>query len=330
MSRSTENTPNSSGEHNPGGWIRLEELVRKLSVTGRSREPSELREFWQRYRSATSRLARLQAEDPTGEEAFYLNRLVASAHGVLYRDRSRSSGWRSLGAFFLRGWPALVREHAPWIALSAGLFAIGGLIGAFYGAHSAGFVGMIASPDVLSAIDRGEMWTHGILSVQPAASSFIFSNNASVAIVAFALGVTAGLGTAWILLSNGVALGALAVAVDGANMSAEFWGFVVAHGVLELPAIFIAGAAGLILGHGMLFPRDRTRSRATRDAARVAVRLLAGCAPLLLVAAAIEAYVSPVSLSLSGKLAIAAAVAACLGAYVALPRQTRFSERTRR
>jgi uncharacterized membrane protein SpoIIM required for sporulation len=318
-----------------GDWMRLERLVAKLSTTGRARDPGELREFWRRYRAATSRLAHLQAESAASDEAFYLNRLVGAAHGILYRPRSRTSGWRRLVRFVAGGWPTLVRANAAWVLLAAGLFALGAAVGGFYAWRVPGFLGMVASPEILHSIDRGEMWTQGLLSIRPAASSFIFSNNLTVAIVAFALGITAGLGTVWVLFLNGVSFGALAVAVVEAEMAADFWGFVAMHGVLELPAIFIAGAAGLILGWGMLAPGDRPRRRSIRAAAGVSVRLLAGCVPVLLVAAAVEAYASPGSLELSTKLGLAGVTGAGFLAYLTRSPskrrpQRRFSARTRR
>lgn len=293
-------------------WSRLEQLVAE-------RRPSELREFWRLYRAATSRLAALQAEGRSDEEAWYLNRLVGAAHAVLYRSSGERSAGRDALAFLSRGWPARVRAEARLVALAAALFAVGCLCGAFYTARDPGFIGLVAPPDLIASVERGEMWTGDILSIAPAASSFIFSNNLTVAVSAFALGITGGLGTAWLLVINGVMLGAVARFVAEAGMSAAFWGFVVPHGVLELPAIFFAGAAGLAIARGMLFPGHRPWFRAVPAAARNALALFAGCGPVLLIAAAIEAWVSPGNWPFAAKAALGAVLGAGLVGWTLRP-----------
>ncbi|MGQ0720415.1 MAG: stage II sporulation protein M [Candidatus Eiseniibacteriota bacterium] len=293
-------------------WSRLEQLVAE-------RRPSELREFWRLYRAATSRLAALQAEGRSDEEAWYLNRLVGAAHAVLYRSARERSAGREAIAFLSRGWPARVRAELRLVGLAAALFAAGGAAGAFYAARDPGFLGLVAPPELIASVERGEMWTGEILSVAPAASSFLFANNLTVAVAAFALGITGGLGTAWLLAMNGVMLGAIAWSVGAAGMAADFWGFVVPHGVLELPAIFFSGAAGLVLARGMLFPGARPWSRAVPAAARDALALFAGCAPVLLVAAGIEAWVSPESWPFAAKAALGAVLGAGLVAWVMRP-----------
>jgi uncharacterized membrane protein SpoIIM required for sporulation len=289
-------------------WSRLEQLVAE-------RRPTELREFWRLYRAATSRLAALQAEGRSDEEAWYLNRLVGAAHAVLYRSARERSAGRDTLEFLSRGWPARVRAEARLVALAAALFSAGSLCGAFYAARDPGFIGLVAPPGVIAAVERGEMWTGDIFSIAPAASSFLFTNNLTVAIVAFAFGMTGGLGTAWLLVMNGALLGALARFVAEAGMSAEFWTFVAPHGVLELPAIFVAGASGFVLARGILLPGSRPWRRAVAAAGRDALALFAGCGPLLLVAAGIEAWVSPGPWPLAAKAAVACACASGLVAW---------------
>jgi uncharacterized membrane protein SpoIIM required for sporulation len=300
-------------------WSRLDRLVKRLSGRGRVRDPGELREFWRLYRAATSRLAALQAEPVRGEEEWYLNRLVAAAHGVLYRRTSeRSAGWRFL-RFLSRGWPACVRANGGLVALATGIFLGGGLLGVWYAATDPGFAGLIAPPDLLESVERGEMWTDHIRDAKPVFHSLIFTNNLLVGILAFAFGITAGVGTAWILFSNGVSIGALAWVVHANGMAKPFWGFVMAHGALELPAIFLAGAAGLALARGMLFPGDLPRARAVARGGRTALRLLTGPAALFLVAAGVESWFSPDPWPLPTKAAVAAGLFLALLAWILLP-----------
>src|SRR5258708_24626368 len=91
------------------------------------------------------------------------------------------------------------------------------------------------------------MWTHSIVSIKPQASSAIMTNNLSVSFMAFASGITAGIGTLYLLFFNGIMIGVIGTACANYGMSVPLWSFVSPHGVLELPAIFIAGGAGLRL-----------------------------------------------------------------------------------
>ena len=103
-------------------------------------------------------------------------------------------------------------------------------------------------------IEQRKMWTDSILTVKPLASSAIMTNNLSVSFAIFGSGITAGLGTCYLLTLNGVLFGVILAACWQAGMLAKILGFVVGHGVLELPAIFIAGGAGLLIARGLLFP----------------------------------------------------------------------------
>ena len=110
------------------------------------------------------------------------------------------------------------------------------------------------------------------------------------------MGVTAGLGTAWMMVLNGLLIGVVGTACFRAGLSLSLWSFVAPHGSLELPAIFIAGGAGLILGRGLLDPGMLPRREALAESGGLAIRLLLGVIPLLIVAGAIEGFVSPVPL----------------------------------
>ena len=98
------------------------------------------------------------------------------------------------------------------------------------------------------------MWTESVVSVAPMATSAIMTNNLTVSFITFAGGITFGLLTLFSLFNNGMELGVIGAACHHYGMSLALWSFVAAHGSLELPSIIIAGAAGLRLGHAMLFP----------------------------------------------------------------------------
>jgi uncharacterized membrane protein SpoIIM required for sporulation len=119
------------------------------------------------------------------------------------------------------------------------------------------------------------------------------TNNIQVTFIAFAGGITFGLFTLYVLFMNGILLGSVAGVSHLYDFSDNLWGFVAAHGVVELSVIFIAGGAGLQLGWSILRPGLLTRRAALVVAARRAVQLLFGCVPLLVLAGLIEGFVSP-------------------------------------
>jgi uncharacterized membrane protein SpoIIM required for sporulation len=124
-------------------------------------------------------------------------------------------------------------------------------------------------------------------------SGWIAVNNIKVALTAFALGVTLGLGTLYILANTGLMLGAFIGVGAYHGRLMDMIGIVAPHGFLELSAIFICGGAGLMMGWALIAPGDRPRTAALSDAAKRAVILLAGAVAMLAVAAAIEGFLSP-------------------------------------
>jgi len=148
-------------------------------------------------------------------------------------------------------------------------------------------------PHMMETIDQHKMWTDSVVSVKPMAASGIMTNNMSVSFAAFAFGITAGLGTIYMMVFNGVMIGVVGVACWFGGMSLPLWSFVAPHGVLELPAIFIAGGAGLRIAQGLLFPRLLSRRDSLAQAGGEAIRLVLGVVPILIIAGTIEGFFSP-------------------------------------
>jgi uncharacterized membrane protein SpoIIM required for sporulation len=171
-------------------------------------------------------------------------------------------------------------------------------------------------PQMIETIERHEMWTHSIVTVKPLASSAILTNNISVAFSTFALGITAGIGTVWMMLLNGLMMGVVAVACWREGMNLPLWSFVAAHGVLELPAIFIAGGAGIGIAKGLLFPGSLPRRESLVRAGARSVRLVLGTIPMLLIAGVVEGFVSPTDLPYQLKFLLAGALGTLLVLYL--------------
>ncbi|MDR0842116.1 MAG: stage II sporulation protein M [Acidobacteriota bacterium] len=296
-------------------WLQLEQLLQRCRQSGlNTLTRPELQNMSLLYRQIASDLAVVREDASAAEFTRYLNQLLLQAHGVIYTDRK--SGLKAILDFFLHSYPQIVRENLNLIAAAFGLFVVGGLMGMLLSLHSPGFALNLLGPAMMETIERGEMWTHSILAVKPLASSRIMTNNISVSFTAFAAGITGGVGTIYMMFFNGLLLGVIGTACGAAGMSLKLWSFVAPHGALELPAIFIAGGAGLGIARGMLFPGALPRKESLIRAGRQGVRLVAGVVPILVVAGVIEAFVSPTELAWSMKFAMSAGLLAMLSFWI--------------
>jgi uncharacterized membrane protein SpoIIM required for sporulation len=298
-------------------WARLEALV--AACKGRNvgaLSTSDLRELAQLYRQTAADLATAR-EDPSSRRlAAYLNQLLGRTHNLVYAGRRRQRG--GVVAFYTRTFPQTFRATWRYTAAAVAIIGAGALAGAVLAATSPGFERFVLGGEMLDTIERREMWTHSILPVKPLASAGITVNNLSVSIIAYASGITAGVGTFYIMAMNGLLLGVLGTICHQAGMSVALWSFVAPHGTLELPAILIAGAAGLIIGHSLVVATDRPRRDNLIDAGRLSLRLFGGVVPLLLIAGLIEGFVSPTGLEPAAKFLIGGALFVLLAAYLGL------------
>ena len=263
----------------------------------------DVRELALLYRQAAADLSTVR-EDPTaGALARYLNDLLGRSHNLVYAGAARSHP-AGIADFILNGFPRIFRQTLPYTLTAFAIFLAGALGGIVMAAIDPGFERFVLNGEMMDTIARREMWTHGIVSVKPYASSAIMTNNIAVSLAACATGMLAGLGPAYMMLFNGLLIGVVGSACHRAGMSVELWSFVTPHGVLELPAFFIAGGAGLLLGHGILFPGSLPRRDSLAAAGHDAIRLLVGIVPILVIAGIIEGFVSPTATPPLAKFAI--------------------------
>jgi uncharacterized membrane protein SpoIIM required for sporulation len=277
---------------------------------------TELRELALLYRQTAADLSVVRDDPAAAPLARALNTLLGRAHHLVYAGEV--SPRRGIFHFYTRVFPAVFRATLPYTGAAFALFAAGLLAGAAMAWADPAFMRLLLPPAMLDTIERGQMWTHSIVGIKPIASSAIMTNNLSVSFAAFAGGMLGGLGTAYMMLFNGLLIGVLAAACQRAGMSLALWSFVAPHGSLELPAIFIAGGAGLLLAKGILVPGFLSRRESLVDAAAVAVRLVLGIVPLLVVAGLIEAFVSPTDIAPAVKFSIGVSMFVLLAGYVTL------------
>jgi uncharacterized membrane protein SpoIIM required for sporulation len=265
-------------------WERLEQLLSQASAGGARRlARSELREAALLYRQAAGDLSTLRQDPTAGVYAARVNQLLARAHHIIYS--SRGKGFRRALLFLRDGYPAVVQRQMRYVLVALALMVGGAALG----------VVLTLAPEMVSTIEQHEMWTHSIVGLEPVASSAIMTNNLSVCFVAFAGGMVFGIGPVWSMFFNGLLLGVIGAACQQHAMAVDLWSFVAPHGALELPSIVLAGAAGLRLSGGLLFPGLYRRRDAMALAGAEASRLVAGIIPLLVIAGTLEGFFSPSS-----------------------------------
>jgi uncharacterized membrane protein SpoIIM required for sporulation len=296
-------------------WSRLDSLlarVKQHGLHGLSR--SELREVGLLYRQTAADLAAVRGDPSSVQQSRYLNQLLGRAHNAIYSGRKKSVG--GIWEFYRKDYPRIFRRFLPYTAVATAIFFLGAIAGTFFMLSDPDYMREFLPPQLVDSIERHEMWTHSIVSVKPQASSAIMTNNLSVSFMAFAAGITAGIGTLYLLFFNGMMIGVIGTACATYGMSVALWSFVLPHGVLELPAIFIAGGAGLRVARALLFPGLLPRRDSLAAGGTEAVRLLMGVIPMLIVAGTIEAFFSPSSVPTALKFMGAAALFMTLIAYL--------------
>lgn len=305
-------------------WLEYHQLLERAEARGlTSLAQTELERFAALYRSVAADLARARTYGAAGPLAFTLERWVGSGHNLLYRRGAQ--GWTALLDWLRNGFPTRVRARRGFVAVSAACLFLPAL--AAYGAVrvepslARELVPQTAIARAETARERAASG-RGYVDVpevfMPVFSSQIITNNVQVSFMAFAAGITAGIGTVALLVFNGVHLGSVMGLFRNEGAAPLILEFVAPHGVMELIAICIAGAAGLILGSGLVAPGRMTRAAALAQRAREAVSLLAGTTLLLVLAGLIEGFVSPAAIPLGIKLTIAAAAAAAVASYLLL------------
>lgn len=296
-------------------WRRLEALVEQSGRRGVSRfSRSELQELSLLYRQIASDLSTVREDPASRQIAAYLNQLLGRAHNLVYMGRKTNAA--GIVQFFRSTYPRLFRENLAYPATAFLIFLAAAIAGMALCFSDPGFERYFLGAQMVDTIEQHRMWTHSVVALKPLASSLILTNNISVALGTFASGIAAGLGTVAMLILNGLLIGVISTACWQAGMSSQLWSFVAPHGVLELPAIFIAGGAGLLLARGLLFPGTLPRRDSLIEAGGRAVRLVLGVIPILVIAGFIEGYLSPSDFPMPLKFALGAALGTALALYL--------------
>ena len=288
-------------------WTRFYQRAQTLLRSGRRAmrrlSGAELTRLIDDYQALTADLARARSLGAARETVDQLNRIAVAGHNVLYGQvRSRD---RSGGPSYRLGFARAVRRHA-WAAILAAIVLFGSAVASFVAVQVYPSLGYDLLAEEFFDFDPASPENlHSIPTLaRPVISSMIISNNIQVTLLAFGLGLTAGIGTTLLLIFNGIHLGSVAgwMALHGKDRA--LWGWIMPHGGTELLAISLAGAAGYVLASAIVAPGEARRSTALKHVGGDALVIELGCMVMLVIAGLIEGFVSPSAIDYPSRIGV--------------------------
>lgn len=268
-------------------WEKTEKVVDSAQVT----HPDELADT---YIELTADLAFSQTHYPNSRITIYLNNLASALHNILYRNKREK--WSRVPAYWAKEVPYTLFGARRELWTSLIIFLVSIFIGALSSSYDDGFVRLILGDAyvdrTLSNISEGVPM--GIYSSVNEVPMFlrITLNNVSVSFSVFISGVFTSLAVGYYLLYNGVMIGAFLTMFYQHGLFGEAMLTIMQHGTLELWAIVVAGAAGIAMGNGWLFPGTYSRGASFRYGAKKGVKIIIATVPIFIIAGFIESFIT--------------------------------------
>jgi len=278
--------------------------IRRLSGK-RTNDPADAAAMADDYRMLAHEVAKARRLQPDSRAREYLEATYAQAHANLYRP-ALHPGYALLN-LFRDEIPAVMHRLRPHILWATALFILA-IAAGYWMVHTyPDLIALFASPELIATVERGQLWTEGLLNVVPSSvlSLQILTNNIVVSLFAYCAGFLFGLGTVYVLGLNGLMLGAVFAFTAQHGLDDDLFRFVVAHGCVEISVMCLSGAAGAAVGEALIRPGAATRAESFQRAALQSGKLIFACVLLLVGSGLIEGYISPNPLfSLRARIAI--------------------------
>ena len=280
-----------------GDWRRLESLMDRVEKgSPASLTDEELLAVPVLYRATLSALSVARATSLDQALTAYLETLTARAYFFVYGPRSTLLS--RFTDFLTRDWPAAVRNLWRETLVSAGLMLLGIVVSATLTLQDSDWYYSFIDPELAAGRDptasteslRKGLYDGAGQDGLSAFATFLFTHNAQVAILSFALGFAFGVPTAVLMAMNGAMMGAMLVLYFSHGLGFELGGWLAIHGVTEIFALILAGAAGFKIGWAMAFPGDRDRIDAATEAGRSAATVMGGVVVMLMFAGLLEGF----------------------------------------
>ena len=282
-------------------WDELESKVKSLERDPERRLSfDELQRFHYLYERAASALGKLRTYSLQPDTVDYLERLVSAAYAEV-QDGNRLTRHFSLKRWFFVDWPASVLRHGKALVLSFLVMLIGCFFGAVVLWLDPGakqdifpFEHLMGDPSERVAREEGRLEQQGS-NYSSVFSAQLMTHNTRVSILALSLGMTWGIGTIVMMFYNGVILGAVAFDYIVSGELIFLLGWLLPHGIVEIPAILIAGQGGFVLARGIIgWKSPYTLGVRLRGLMPDLVTLISGVALMLIWAGLIEAFLSQI------------------------------------
>lgn len=225
----------------------------------------------------------------------YLNDLTQRAYNEFVR-KEKQSVFVAISDFFKTILPAEIYHSRKQLFLSFLVFSLAVFIGALSSKHNPGFTALIIGDDYVAMteanINDGDPMR--VYKDEDAAGMFfgITINNIRVAMLAFALGFFGSVFTYLVLVFNGIMLGTFQYFFYNKGLFATSFLTIWIHGTIEISAIIIAGAAGIVMGNGLLFPGTYSRKKSLQISAKRGLRIFMGTVPLFIIAGLFESFLT--------------------------------------
>ncbi|HME39873.1 MAG TPA: stage II sporulation protein M [Steroidobacteraceae bacterium] len=275
-----------------GAWRGLVQQIAELRGR-RSATVEEALSAVEAYRGLARDLATARRLAPASRTTTGLESLYAQLHALI--SRRPRTGTAALLALLRVDIPRAALELRSRIAGIACLMALSAAAGWWIIATYPMLISLVASEEMIEQVEQGHLWTEGIINITPSSilSVHILANNIVVSVFAFCAGIFLGLGTFYLIMLNGLMLGAIFAFVHQHGLAVALFTFIIAHGPVELSVICVAGAAGVALGESIVRPASGTRRDSFQACAHRIAPLLLLCAMLLVGCGLIEGFVSP-------------------------------------
>lgn len=303
-------------EKNSPSWIELKNLTELIDKKGiKQLDSKQLKHYLYLFRKSSHQLAYARTYYPGSEVIPYINSLVANSHNHIYSVKKYD--FSEVSGFFRFALPNNIRKYKNYILFATAIFLFGFILSWLLVANDPKSATYFMPQEMIENINwdmaSSDQWDYPIMS------SYIMTNNISVAFKAFVLGITLGIGSIYILFSNGALLGALTGLVYHNGNPIRYWSLILPHGILELTAIFIAGGAGLMLARSILIPGEYSRKHSIIRSAKEAINLMLGVIVFLIIAGIIEGFFTPINISPVYKLIFAGLTLIMILTYFMIP-----------
>jgi uncharacterized membrane protein SpoIIM required for sporulation len=268
-------------------------------------DSTEADELAHLFMQVTDDLAYAQTFYPKSNTRKYLNRLAAQVYlHILLSKKQPIYQWID---FWVKTVPRVLVKHLPTLGVAALLFFTCGGIGVLSSIYEPTFMRQVLGDDYVNmTIDN--ITAGNPTGVYQSSDPFdmfirIAFNNIKVELMAFSLGLLFTVGTAYILLTNGIMIGVFFYLFYAHNAHDTAWLNILVHGTVEILTIVISGTAGFVLGQGLLFPKTYSRMTAFRMGAKEGLTIILSVLPFTVLAAILESYVTryanmPIALNL--------------------------------